>query len=141
MKILPAVLFAFLVSSTSHAYADPHVVTMVRKTASSFGVPPDLAVKIAQVESGNSCSVIGRLGERGPLQIRPSSAAGLGYRNVKRSSCQVQLNAGMAHLLMCYKAARKNWARTAACHNGGPGVLKKRRVHSAVRQYVRLVMR
>ena len=141
MKILSALFLMFLVSHIAPAYADPHVETMVRKTASRFGVPPDLAVKIARVESGNSCGAVGKLGERGPLQIRPSSASGLGYKNVKRASCQTQLNAGMAHLLMCYRAARKNWYKTAACHNGGPGILKSKRGHHAVRRYVRLVMR
>jgi hypothetical protein len=47
----------------------------------------------------------------------------------------------MAHLLMCYKAARRKWYRAAACHNGGPGVLKRGHVSSSVRRYVKMVLR
>lgn len=126
---------------TEFAAADPGVERMVSRTAARYGVPPKLAIKVAQVETGNKCGVVGSHGERGPLQIKPQSAAGLGYKNIRAASCQRQLDAGMAHLLMCYKMARGNWYKTAACHNGGPGTLKKSRINYGIRQYVRMVMK
>lgn len=141
MRLSFVMCLTFIAISTVSAHADPVVETMVKRTADKFGVPKELAVDVARVETGNSCGKVGSHGERGPLQIKPSSAAGLGYKNIKNASCQRQLDAGMAHLLMCYKAARKNWYRTAACHNGGPGILKRKRGYYAVRHYVRRVMR
>jgi soluble lytic murein transglycosylase-like protein len=138
-KYLGVLFCAVLFSSSAHA--DPHVQRMVESTARAFGVPPKLAVNVAKVETRNQCGLVGSHGERGPLQIRPSSAAGLGYKNIARASCQVQLNAGMAHLALCYKIAKGNWFRTAACHNGGPGAIKGKRIKHSVRNYVRSVMR
>jgi soluble lytic murein transglycosylase-like protein len=141
MRLSFVTCFTFIAISAVVAHAEPAVETMVRRTAERFGVPKELAVNVARVETGNSCGKVGAHGERGPLQIKPSSAAGLGYKNIKNASCQRQLDAGMAHLLMCYKAARRDWYRTAACHNGGPGVLKRGHVRSSVRRYVKMVLR
>jgi len=141
MRLSFVTCFTFIAISTIVAHADPSVETMVKRTADRFGVPKELAVNVARVETGISCGKVGAHGERGPLQIRPSSAAGLGYKNIKHASCQRQLDAGMAHLLMCYKAARRNWYRAAACHNGGPGILKKRSMRRSVKIYARMVVR
>lgn len=139
MRLVLAISFC-LFSFTS-ALADPNVKQMVEDTAVRYKVPPKLAVKVAEVETKNKCGLVGRRGERGPLQINPKSAKSLGYGNITHASCQVQLDAGMAHLAYCYKLAKGNWFRTAACHNGGPGALKRKKLGYNVRKYVQSVMR
>lgn len=112
---------------------------MVQQSAARHGVPAGLAVRISKVESGHSCGRVGRHGERGPLQVLPSTARHMGYRNIAKASCARQIDAGMAYLRHCYRGARGNQTRTAACYNAGPGALRWKRYPARVQQYVRKV--
>ena len=114
---------------------------IVKQMARKHGVPQSFAIRVARVESGVKCGRIGRAGERGPLQILPRTAAGLGYRNIRKASCATQTSAGMKHLAICYRGARGNQFRAAACHNGGFGVLKWRRIPKSIQAYARKVAR
>jgi len=114
---------------------------IVKQMARKHGVPQSFAIRVARVESGIKCGRIGRAGERGPLQILPRTAAGLGYRNIRKASCATQTSAGMKHLAICYRGARGNQFRAAACHNGGFGVLKWRRIPKSIQAYARKVAR
>lgn len=112
---------------------------MVQQSAARHGVPPGLALRISKVESGHRCNAVGRAGERGPLQVLPSTARHMGYRNIAGASCARQIDAGMAYLRYCYRAAGGNHRRAAACYNGGPGALRWKRLPARVQQYVRKV--
>ena len=114
---------------------------IVKQMARKHGVPQSFAIRVARVESGVKCGRIGRAGERGQLQILPRTAAGLGYRNIRKASCATQTSAGMKHLAICYRGARGNQFRAAACHNGGFGVLKWRRIPKSIQAYARKVAR
>lgn len=94
---------------------------LVRRSAVRFGVPVDFALRVAKQETGIRCGLIGAAGERGPLQILPSSARGLGYKNIRSADCAKQTEAGMAHLAMCWREADGNRRAAARCHNGGIG--------------------
>jgi len=94
---------------------------MVRRSAVKFGVPVDFALRVAKQETGVRCGLIGAAGERGPLQILPASARGLGYKNIRSASCAKQTEAGMAHLAMCWREADGDRRAAARCHNGGVG--------------------
>lgn len=111
---------------------------LVRAEAKWQGVPVGFALRVAKVESGVKCGRTGAAGEKGPLQILPRSAAGLGYKNIRKASCATQTRAGMKHLAICWRGARGSTARAAACHNGGFGMLK-RKWPKSVRAYVRKV--
>ena len=113
---------------------------LVRTEASRQGVPVHFALRIAKIESGVKCGRVGRAGERGPLQILPRSAAGLGFRNIGKAGCALQTRAGMKHLAICWRGAKGNAARAAACHNGGFAMLK-RKWPKSVKAYVRKVTR
>lgn len=131
--------FAAMPIEASKVYAaDAHGI--VRAEARRQGVPESFALRVAKIESGVKCGRVGRAGERGPLQILPRSAAGLGFRNIGKAGCATQTKAGMKHLAICWRGARGNAARAAACHNGGFGMLK-RKWPKSVRAYVRKVGR
>ena len=114
---------------------------IVKQMARKHGVPQSFALRVARVESGVKCGRVGAAGERGPLQVLPRTAAGLGYRNVRSASCATQTSAGMKHLAICYRGAGGNQFRAAACHNGGFGVLKWKRLPKSVQAYARKVTR
>lgn len=95
---------------------------LVRRSAIKFRIPVDFALRIAKQETGIRCGRIGSHGERGPLQILPASARGLGYKNIRSASCATQTDAGMAHLAMCWRTARGDRRAAARCHNGGAGM-------------------
>lgn len=137
-----AVICGILLAATAPAVAAASDATgLVTQMARKHGVPVGFALRVARVESGVKCGRVGKAGERGPLQILPRSAKGLGYRNIARAGCAAQTSAGMKHLAACYRKAGGNHFRAAACHNGGPGVLRWKRIPKAIQAYARKVTR
>jgi hypothetical protein len=53
---------------------------MVRREAEEQGLPPDIADAVAYVESSYNPRAVGAVGEVGLMQIRPQTAAMLGYK-------------------------------------------------------------
>lgn len=109
-------------------------VEMVHRAAARHGVPVRLAVAVAHIESGFRCNARGAAGELGPLQIKPATARGLGYRGPVHAlqSCGAGLEWGMRHLAVAYRrcgtkagAARlHNRGLAASCHGGGAYVAR-----------------
>jgi soluble lytic murein transglycosylase-like protein len=118
------------------ADAKPLVVSAAKR----HGVPVHFALRVAKVESGVKCGRTGAAGEKGPLQILPSTARGLGYKNIRAASCATQTDAGMKHLAICYKKTRNLW-RAAACHNQGISVAYGRKVNKQAARYANKVAR
>jgi len=139
MKIRMMMIAAALLMPVDAYAAD--ATGLVKQMARKHGVPQSFALRVAKVESGVKCGRVGRAGERGPLQILPRTAAGLGYKNIRAASCATQTSAGMKHLAYCWRGARGNQFRAAACHNGGFGVLKWKRIPKSVQAYARKVVR
>jgi soluble lytic murein transglycosylase-like protein len=131
---------AFLVVSVSPLSALAYAPEMVQRSATRLGVPVGLAMAIAQKESGTRCGVIGRRGERGPMQVLPATARHLGYPNIAKASCERQIDAAMAYLKFCYEEAGRDYRRTAACYNAGPRALTWRRLPKSVDRYVVAVL-
>ena len=138
---LAGFVFFGLFSAMPTPAAASDATGLVVQAARTHGVPINFALRVARVESGVRCGRVGAAGERGPLQILPRSAKGLGYRNIARAGCAAQTSAGMKHLAACYRKAGGNHFRAAACHNGGPGVLRWKRIPKAIQAYARKVTR
>lgn len=134
------IIVASILFSPPHAMA-ADATGLVKQMARKHGVPQAFALRVARIESGVKCGRIGRSGERGPLQVLPRTAAGLGYKNIRNASCATQTSAGMKHLAICWRSARGNQYRAAACHNGGFGILKRKRLPKSVQSYARSVVR
>lgn len=128
MKLLKLAAVAYL-SMTANVLASD-ATQLVEASALKHGVPVEFALQVAQKETGVRCGEIGSSGERGPLQILPSTARQLGYKNIRKASCAEQTDAGMAHLAECYRGMGGNRWYAAACHNQGfsaiSGKVKKR---------------
>lgn len=132
-----ALAFAFIVAP-QFAHADAK--HLVISSAKRHGVPVNFALRVAKVESGVKCGRVGSSGERGPLQILPSTARSLGYKNIRGTSCATQTDAGMKHLAICWRKTRSAW-RAAACHNQGISVAYGHRVSKSAARYANLVAR
>lgn len=114
---------------------------IVRQAAIRHHVPVDFALRVARQETGGKggrCGLRGAAGEVGPLQIKPSTARGMGYRGVESATCEAQTDAGMAHLAYCYRRTGSQWM-AAACHNQGISVAHGRKVVASARRYANAV--
>lgn len=114
---------------------------LVRAEAKRQGVPVAFALRVARAESGVQC---GRRNPKstasGPLQVLKGTARGLGYKgDIRRASCAVQTRYGMKHLALCWRGAKGNARRAAACHYQGVSAL--RRITPAGASYARKVVR
>ena len=138
MKVIVAVMALAIATSAAQA---KDATVIVKQMAAKHGVPQSFALRVARVESGVRCGRVGAAGERGPLQVLPRTAAGLGYKNIRKASCATQTSAGMKHLAICWRGARGNAYRAAACHNGGIGTLRWKRIPKSVQAYARKVTR
>ena len=138
MKKFIAATGVALVLSTTMVFADAK--PLVVSSAKRHGVPVEFALRVAKVESGVQCGRTGAAGEKGPLQILPSTARALGYKNIRAASCATQTDAGMKHLALCWKKTRNLW-RAAACHNQGISVAYGRKITRAAARYANKVAR
>jgi hypothetical protein len=75
---------------------------MIAAAAKRHGVPIELALIVADVESQSNCFARGMAGELGPLQIKPATARLLGYTGPEFAlqSCGEGLEWGMKHLAL-----------------------------------------
>lgn len=137
-RLTPLILAACLIAAAPAHAADASAI--IKASALRHGVPVWLAMAVAQRESGRQCGRVGKLKERGPMQVLPSTARALGYPGIGRKSCARQTDAGMLHLAKCFKSARGNAWRAAACHNGGPGMLTRKRIPAVVQRYANAVV-
>lgn len=128
MKRTFTVLALFFCSTLLMGMRGQSVEGMVRAEAVRQGVPVSLALAVAKHESNFNCHLIGRAGERGVMQIKPSTARGIGYRGTASglSHCATGIRYGMMYLKMAYRKAGGNVYRTALLYNGGLGSKRKR---------------
>lgn len=138
MKKLVVAASMVLAFTTVEVRADAK--PLVISSAKRHGVPVDFALRVAKIESGVKCGRVGSSGERGPLQVLPSTARSLGYKNIRAASCATQTDAGMKHLALCWKKTRNLW-RAAACHNQGISVAYGHRVSKRAASYANKVAR
>jgi transglycosylase-like protein with SLT domain len=99
LLLLASVIFT-LTGDVSSTYADSRrLIVMV---AQRYGVPTDLALRVAEIESGCDCYARGTHGELGPLQIKPATARMLGYEgpDFALQTCGEGLEWGMKHLAL-----------------------------------------
>lgn len=117
------------------------VQSKIKASARKHGVPVTLALAVSHQESGHRCHVRGAAGEMGPLQIKPASARGFGYRGSTKQlskNCSDQIEFGMRHLAAAYKRGHSCW-KAAYLHNAG--VYAKSYKISGARHYANVVTR
>jgi soluble lytic murein transglycosylase-like protein len=116
---------------------------LIINEATAQGVPPSIALGVAQTESGisqwtqNGGIVTSSAGAQGVFQLMPSTAAGLG---VDPTDLNGNISGGIAYLKQLY-AKFGNWNDALAAYNWGPGnVSSGNSVPTSVGQYVSNVL-
>jgi soluble lytic murein transglycosylase-like protein len=125
-----ALLCTLITPAAARYVTDGQVATSARR----YGVPLSVARAVIRMESGGRCDARGRAGELGPLQIKPATARGIGYRGSISGlrSCGAGLDVGMKHLALALRRG------SVAFHNAG---IHARRLPAAARNYALKVMR
>lgn len=116
-------------------YSQREVAQMVAIEARAQGVPVDFAAAVADTESKFKCSAVGAANERGVMQIKPSTARGIGYKGSVRglNDCRTGIYWGMKYLRMAIKTAGGDLKRAAFLYNAGLNAKSK---NPAKKRYV-----
>jgi soluble lytic murein transglycosylase-like protein len=85
--------------------------------ATQYGIPPSIALAVAQIESGFNQSAVNAGGDTGVMQISPPTAVTLG---IDASNLDQNLQGGVSYLAQLYQKFG-DWGTALAAYNCGPG--------------------
>ena len=99
------------------------VRAMVEQEVRKTGLPADIADAVVQVESNYNPRVIGGVGEIGLMQIRPQTAAMLGFRGSAEDLAKPEVNIhyGVTYLSKAWRLANGDLCRTLMKYRAGHG--------------------
>ena len=97
--------------------ATPGASSLVQSLAPSYGVPPSLALAVANQESGFNQSAVSSAGAVGVMQLMPGTASDLG---VNPADLTGNLQGGLQYLSQMYQKFG-NWFDALVAYNAGPG--------------------
>jgi Transglycosylase SLT domain len=98
-------------------------LALIRREAERYRVPPELADAVAQIESAYNPQASGALGEVGLMQIRPETAALLGYRGTVSGLFEPERNVyySVAYLAGAWRRANGDLCRALMKYRAGHG--------------------
>jgi len=109
--------------NTNVADIPQEVLTAMRTSSSSFGVPVALLLAIGKHESGFKQNVTGKAGEIGIMQILPSTGADLGFSVADLKELQGNTNCAAMFLSKLLTKYKGKIADVIAAYNAGKVVL------------------
>jgi soluble lytic murein transglycosylase-like protein len=92
------------------------IQSLITSVADQLGVPPSIAVAVAQKESSFNQNAVGSAGEIGVFQLMPATATAL---NVNASDLTQNVEGGVSLLASLYQQFG-NWSDALAAYNAGP---------------------
>jgi soluble lytic murein transglycosylase-like protein len=100
--------------------------SLITSYASSYGVPVALAHAVVRVESNYRADMTGRAGEVGLMQIKYSTAKGLGYTGTRQALYNPDTNIrwGMKYLAGAHKLGNGTTCGTILRYNAGHGATR-----------------
>jgi soluble lytic murein transglycosylase-like protein len=98
------------------------VTPLIMDAASRYGVPPELALAVAQQESGFNQGARSGAGAIGVFQLMPATAAGLG---VDPFDLWGNIEGGVKYLAQMLKQFGGDTTLALAAYNAGPGNVAK----------------
>jgi soluble lytic murein transglycosylase-like protein len=98
----------------------PYWKTLERE-ARKHGLPPEVPDAVAAIESGYDPSAIGSVGEIGLMQVRPSTAAMLGFAGdaAELARPEVNIRYGVAYLAQAWRLANGDLCRALMKYRAG----------------------
>lgn len=96
---------------------------MVEREVRTTGLPADIADAVVYVESNYDPSTIGGVGEIGLMQIRPQTAAMLGFtgNNEELAKPEVNIHYGVIYLSKAWRLAHGDLCRALMKYRAGHG--------------------
>ena len=96
---------------------------LLKREAEKNGLPLDVADAVVTIESGYDPSVIGSVGEIGLMQVRPGTAAMLGFRGEisELAKPEINLHYGIAYLAAAWRLAKGDLCRALMKYRAGHG--------------------
>lgn len=91
----------------------------IRQAALSAGIPPSLALAVANAESSFNPVAVGSSGEVGIFQLKPAAAKDVGVTD--RYDVDQNIAGGVAYLASQYRATGGDVDATLWRYNAGPG--------------------
>lgn len=95
-RLLSAVAIAAVMGLSSPAFGSD-LRSIIDAAADAHGVPRALAHAVIKVESNYNCTLRGRAGERGIMQVKPATARSVGVTG-NLFDCSTGARAGMRYL-------------------------------------------
>ena len=123
------------------AHASPYD-SIIKRYSSTYGVPFTLARAVVKIESGFRPNARGKAGEIGLMQVKLSTARGLGYTGSAKGLYHPDTNIryGMKYLAMAHKIGGKSTCGTILRYNAGHGAKRMNPVSAAYCSKVKKVM-
>ncbi|QPF81607.1 transglycosylase SLT domain-containing protein [Bradyrhizobium genosp. L] len=96
---------------------------LIEQEVLGTGLPADIAEAVVFVESRYDSSVIGSVGEIGAMQVRPETAAMLGFRGDKAELARPEVNIhyGVIYLARAWRLAQGDLCRALMKYRAGHG--------------------
>jgi soluble lytic murein transglycosylase-like protein len=96
---------------------------LIESEAARNGLPPDIADAVAAIESGYDPGAIGGAGEIGLMQVRPATAAMLGYKGdlAELARPDVNIHYGVSYLGQAWRLADGDLCRALMKYRAGHG--------------------
>lgn len=96
---------------------------LVEREASRNGLPPDVADAVVAIESGYDPGAIGAVGEIGLMQVRPATAAMLGFKGdlAELARPEVNIRYGVTYLSQAWRLAGGDLCRALMKYRAGHG--------------------
>lgn len=96
---------------------------IIERETAKTGLPADIAEAVVFVESGYNPAVIGSVGEIGLMQVRPETAAMLGFRGNAKELAEPDINIhyGVLYLSRAWRLAAGDLCRALMKYRAGHG--------------------
>jgi soluble lytic murein transglycosylase-like protein len=95
------------------------ILALLTSAANQYGVPPELAIAVAQQESGGNPNAVSSAGAQGVMQLMPSTAASLGVSDPLDPAQNI--DGGVRYLSQLLSEFGGNTQLALAAYNWGPG--------------------
>jgi len=99
------------------------VRALIEKETAKTKLPADIAEAVVFVESRYNSTVIGRVGEIGLMQVRPETAAMLGFKGTTAELAKPEINVhyGVTYLAKAWRLAQGDLCRALMKYRAGHG--------------------
>ncbi|MDQ6702022.1 MAG: transglycosylase SLT domain-containing protein [Pseudomonadota bacterium] len=96
---------------------------LIKREAAKNGLPPDIADAVAAIESGYDPGAIGGVGEIGLMQVRPETAAMLGFKGdlAELARPEINIHYGVTYLGQAWRLTGGDLCRALMKYRAGHG--------------------